>query len=420
MNLKSKISLLALLLFGLITTLALSSIKLNKINDRIATIHKNQYLSLLKAQKLKKELSNQIQNTEKKDLDSEKLDYLLKKYQKKNDVDQEKKLAASNKKKQMNLEKAQENKMFYQRLINYNLVAIAFLIAYIAFYVIFGIICPIDDLNAATQLIIGKIYGENIPQERRGDEIGNLARAIVLVKENAKKQEARIDEWEDFAYNSAQDIHEPLNSTIGLIEITEEALRNGDQEKVFTSLATVKDSLNRLEALVHNILDFTKCSKSDEEITDINLKKAVLASLRELAEMDPDYSKVKVKLDIDDNLSVKSKESLLKLIFLNIASNAVKYKDAEKDTPYLAIKNKEKDGKLFLEFEDNGIGIPRQYHDQIFTMFKRFHPGVSYGSGLGLYIIKKSCDLLKTAVAYKPHKKGSTFKVELDKAKVAK
>ena len=263
MNLKSKISLLALLLFGLITTLALSSIKLNKINDRIATIHKNQYLSLLKAQKLKKELSNQIQNTEKKDLDSEKLDYLLKKYQKKNDVDQEKKLAASNKKKQMNLEKAQENKMFYQRLINYNLVAIAFLIAYIAFYVIFGIICPIDDLNAATQLIIGKIYGENIPQERRGDEIGNLARAIVLVKENAKKQEARIDEWEDFAYNSAQDIHEPLNSTIGLIEITEEALRNGDQEKVFTSLATVKDSLNRLEALVHNILDFTKCSKSD-------------------------------------------------------------------------------------------------------------------------------------------------------------
>ena len=46
-------------------------------------------------------------------------------------------------------------------------------------------------------------------------------------------------------------------------------------------------------------------------------------------------------------------------------------------------------------------------------MFKRFHPKVSYGSGLGLYMMKKSAGILGGDLVFEQPEKGSIFKLTL-------
>jgi K+-sensing histidine kinase KdpD len=58
------------------------------------------------------------------------------------------------------------------------------------------------------------------------------------------------------------------------------------------------------------------------------------------------------------------------------------------------------DDNIILEVEDNGLGISEEQHEKMFTMFKRFHPKVSFGSGLGLYMMKKSVDIIGANIIF--------------------
>ena len=80
------------------------------------------------------------------------------------------------------------------------------------------------------------------------------------------------------------------------------------------------------------------------------------------------------------------------LVF-NLLDNAIKYCDIK---PMIIIRIIQKDNKIILEFEDNGIGIDDEDKHQIFDKFYRAKTSKSYeinGFGLGLYYVKKICDL---------------------------
>ena len=68
--------------------------------------------------------------------------------------------------------------------------------------------------------------------------------------------------------------------------------------------------------------------------------------------------------------------------------------------------------------KDNGIGIHKQYHEQIFSMFKRLHTNHTYeGTGLGLAICKKIVDRMNGKIWLESEEgKGTTFFVELLKS----
>jgi signal transduction histidine kinase len=70
-------------------------------------------------------------------------------------------------------------------------------------------------------------------------------------------------------------------------------------------------------------------------------------------------------------------------------------------------------GKLRLSVEDNGLGVPPASRHLLFKMFKRLHPNRSFGSGLGLYILRKSTEALGGTALYEARDKGSRFIIEL-------
>ena len=77
--------------------------------------------------------------------------------------------------------------------------------------------------------------------------------------------------------------------------------------------------------------------------------------------------------------------------FVKLIENGLKYN--EEDNKTIKITTEETANNIQIKIKDNGIGIHKQYHEQIFSMFKRLHTNHTYeGTGLGLAICKKIVD----------------------------
>jgi signal transduction histidine kinase len=90
-------------------------------------------------------------------------------------------------------------------------------------------------------------------------------------------------------------------------------------------------------------------------------------------------------------------------------------------TPVVSINVEQVKNKLIIKIKDNGIGIDKKMHHDIFKMFFRGHYQ-STGIGLGLYIVKTSVDTLKGKISVKSRVgHGSTFTVTIpvNKAKIS-
>ena len=112
------------------------------------------------------------------------------------------------------------------------------------------------------------------------------------------------------------------------------------------------------------------------------------------------------KIDLD--------KALIRIIFQNLISNAVKYTS---DGGKVALKILRKNNKIEISIKDNGIGIPKKQQDQIFIKLFRADNAKEKninGTGLGLYIVKSILDNCGGKIWFKSKEnKGSTFYVSL-------
>ena len=97
----------------------------------------------------------------------------------------------------------------------------------------------------------------------------------------------------------------------------------------------------------------------------------------------------------------------------NIVSNSIKYMDKNKDTQFVDIDVSDSGTDIQIRITDNGLGIPDKFHNELFTMFKRFHPDVASGSGLGLSIVQKNVDNMGGTIDIASSSAGTTFSIRI-------
>jgi two-component system, chemotaxis family, CheB/CheR fusion protein len=81
-------------------------------------------------------------------------------------------------------------------------------------------------------------------------------------------------------------------------------------------------------------------------------------------------------------------------VFFNLISNAVKFSSKNKGIgPIVEVGYSDKNEAHEFYVKDNGIGIDKKYHNEIFGIFKRLHSQKEYeGTGAGLSIVKRIID----------------------------
>ncbi|WP_438749618.1 sensor histidine kinase [Pararhizobium sp. O133] len=220
-------------------------------------------------------------------------------------------------------------------------------------------------------------------------------------------------ELEEFSYRTSHDLRSPIASSLGLISIAEDMIRQGaGGPEVQPVLSRIDQSFRKLDHLIQNIIYLTRAKMMDEPDTPIAVAAAVRETVEKLHFTDGGR-RTAMHIDIPETMTIHKKLSRFQIILDNLLSNAVKYHDPAEASPEVFIRASTVKGRFVLSVTDNGLGIPPQNEQQLFQMFKRFHPTHAQGSGLGLYILRKSVEHLGGTVAYRRQDKGSIFTVTL-------
>ena len=174
----------------------------------------------------------------------------------------------------------------------------------------------------------------------------------------------------------------------------------------WTTFNYAVDGAKRMQALITDLLTYSRVNTQAGEFKDTNLDKVLNEVLFNMG------------IKIQENQAIITRESLPKIcadygqmvqIFQNLIDNALKYRS--KETPQILISARKEDKQWLFSVEDNGIGIDPKYADRIFMIFKRLHTNEEYeGTGIGLAITKRIIERHEGRIWVESELgKGSTF-----------
>jgi len=188
----------------------------------------------------------------------------------------------------------------------------------------------------------------------------------------------------------AHEINNPLAIILTerqiLLDLLEQT-QNLDEEfkkELMESLNQMDVQINRCKRITHNLLRFSRRTRSVIEKVDLN---SFLEEVVELMEREARSSGIKFHTDLDENLKpVLSDPSQLQQVFLNIITNAI---DAHDGKPYgtvrITTRADDEHQQVHIVFADTGSGIPKEILSKIFDPFFTTKI-VGKGTGLGLSI----------------------------------
>ncbi|AJD40045.1 sensor histidine kinase protein [Rhizobium gallicum bv. gallicum R602sp] len=244
--------------------------------------------------------------------------------------------------------------------------------------------------SGGTKAFVGIVrdISERVTQEER------LKTTLAQLEDYTADLERSNHDLDEFAYIASHDLKEPLrglhNHSRFLLE-DYEGLLDDDGVRRLNRLVRLSQ---RMEKLVNDLLYFSRIGRQQLAVkrTDINLViKDVIATMELLLE------ERHAKVVIDGQLPEVVCDALrLTEVFRNLITNAIKYND--KPHPLVSIGYLERfvarDGttaRNVFFVKDNGKGIPKEFHEDIFRIFKRLEKSQDSddGTGAGLTFVRK-------------------------------
>ena len=205
-----------------------------------------------------------------------------------------------------------------------------------------------------------------------------------LVQERTVKLETANKELETFSYSVSHDLRTPLRAIDGFSRILLDDYTDklGDEGKRL--LNVVRDNTSRMGQLIDDILKFSRTSRLEISLSEIDMEGLAHEVVEELQPADG-----KLQVEIESIPPATGDRAMIHQVFVNLLSNAVKFSRA-KDIPIIKVGGHIEGDEAVYFVRDNGAGFDMHYVDKLFGVFQRLHSVEEFeGTGIGLAIVKR-------------------------------
>ncbi len=228
----------------------------------------------------------------------------------------------------------------------------------------------------------------NITERKQAEaEVSQLnAELEQRVAARTAELEAANKELEAFSYSVSHDLRAPLRAVDGFSQAVLEDFGPQLPEEGRHYLETIRQSAQRMGALIDDLLTFSRLSRLPLERQPIDTSTLVTYSLVELAGQREGR---KVDLRVGELAPCTGDPALLRQVWINLLSNALKY-TGRREAAVIEIGSRSENGETVYFVTDNGTGFDMRHADKLFGVFQRLHRADEFeGTGVGLAIAQR-------------------------------
>ncbi|MEO8474888.1 MAG: PAS domain S-box protein [Chryseolinea sp.] len=243
----------------------------------------------------------------------------------------------------------------------------------------------LNEKGVAIQLL--GIVQDITERKKAEEEILTLnAELEQRVKIRTEQLQQANKEMEAFTYSVSHDLRSPLRIIDGYAQILLEDYVGRLDDDGIKNLNTVMSNARKMGKLIDDLLDFSRVGRTDLKCVRINMDDVVTDVLSDLQ-----LAGVSIPegLTVAPLASAFCDPSLLKQVWINLISNAIKYSKAV-NNPVIEIGYTHSLGHNIYYVKDNGAGFDMKYYHKLFGVFQRLHSHTEFsGTGVGLAIVQR-------------------------------
>ena len=265
------------------------------------------------------------------------------------------------------------------------------------------------------EVITGRMRQLNAELEVKVEERTQILKEALQKLEESQKElsealdkEKQLNEIKSrFVSMASHEFRTPLTTVMSSASLLSKYTKEDDQDKRNRHIERIKSSVDHLNDILNDFLSLGKLNEGKiepqpEKFNLYDVMSDVIDGMKDLTRKGQT-----LQLNSDKKIEISSDKKMLRNIFVNLISNAIKF--SEEDKPILIAVEKTKE-KLKISVKDEGIGIPVEDQEHLFSSFFRGANVTNIqGTGLGLHIVKRYADLLNGELELKSElNKGTT------------
>lgn len=196
---------------------------------------------------------------------------------------------------------------------------------------------------------------------------------------------AKNTEMEAFAYSVSHDLKTPLVTLTSFLTLLEEDLELGEIEEAKDSVKRMRRSASKMSQLIDDMLELSRIGNVAQSVQSLELG-SIAHSIEDTSTALIQEKSATLHIANQDLRFVGNPSSIARMLS-NLVTNALKYGCTE---PGMQVRIGAKQTRRYttLYVEDDGPGIPKEYHERVFRLFERMDTQTG-GSGIGLAIVQK-------------------------------
>jgi len=217
----------------------------------------------------------------------------------------------------------------------------------------------------------------------------NLNASLELkVQQRTAQLEKANQDLESFGYSVSHDLKTPLtviHTAASLLAFKLSGKLREDEEKLIKNIVRNSVAMGKLIEDLMSLSHFSKASRIEKE--EVDNQKLVFSIAEELRSDFPD-----VKLKIGNLLPVKGSPGLIRQVWVNLITNAMKF-SSKNQHPTVEVSCESSKKWITCKVQDNGPGFEMEDPEKLFDVFYRLHQHEGFkGHGIGLAIVKQIID----------------------------